>query len=82
MATGAGLNGIVTALLPLIGLVTVLSARRKRKKGIETPVDADFERRQAERAEMERRMASYLATRGSAGLYTADDDRDEQEIRR
>lgn len=81
MATGAGLNGIVTALLPLIGLVTVLSARRKRKKGIETPVDAEFERRQAERAEMERRMASYLATSGSAGRYAADDD-SEQEIRR
>jgi hypothetical protein len=81
MATGTGLIGIVTALLPLIGLVAVLSARRKRRKGIETPVEAEFDRRQAERAEMERRMASYLATRGSAGRDAADDD-SEQEIRR
>jgi hypothetical protein len=82
MATGAGLNSIVTALLPLVGLVTVWAARRKRLKGGETPEDVDFARRQAERAEMERRMASYLAQRGSVGPYATDDDPIEQEIRR
>jgi hypothetical protein len=63
MATGAGLSGILTAVLPLVGLVTVWSARRKRIKGIETPQDADFVRRQAEQAESERRMRAYLASR-------------------
>jgi hypothetical protein len=82
MATGAGLSGIVTAVLPLVGLVTVWSARRKRLKGIETPEDVEFARRQAERAEMERRMASYLAQRGPGGQGTRDDDPIEQEIRR
>jgi hypothetical protein len=82
MATGAGFSGIVTAVLPLVGLVTVWSARRRRLKGIETPEDAEFARRQAERAEMERRMASYLAQRGPGGQSTQDDDPSEQEIRR
>jgi hypothetical protein len=81
MATGAGLNGIVTAVLPLVGLVTVWASRRKRRMGIEAPEDTEFERRQAERAEMERRMASYLAQSGSGGHY-ATDDGNEQEIRR
>ena len=82
MATGPGLSGIITAILPLVGLVTVWTARRKRLKGVETPEDAEFDRRQAERAETERRMASYLAQRGSGGHYARDDDPIEQEIRR
>jgi MYXO-CTERM domain-containing protein len=81
MATGAGLSGIMTALLPLVGLVTLWTARRRRLRGDTTPQDAEFERRQAERAEMERRMASYLAQSGSGGHY-ARDDGNEQEIRR
>jgi hypothetical protein len=82
MATGAGFSGIMTAVLPLVGLVTLWSARRKRLKGIKAPEDAEFARRQAERAETERRMASYLAQRGSTGPYVTDDDPIEQEIRR
>jgi hypothetical protein len=82
MAIGAGFNSIVTAVLPLVGLVTVWVARRKRKMGIDTPEDAEFERRQSERAEMERRMASYLAQRGSGGHSATVDDLQEQEIRR
>ena len=82
MATGAGLSGIVTAVLPLLGLITLWSAWRKRKQGTGTPVHTEFERRQAERAEMERRMASYLAERASAGHHAANDASDEQEIRR
>jgi hypothetical protein len=82
MATGAGLNGIITAVLPLVGLVTLWTARRKRLQGIETPEDADFARRQAERAEMERRMASYLEQSRSNGPYATNDDTNEQEIRR
>lgn len=82
MATGAGFNGIMTAILPLVGLIALWTARRKRLKGGETPDDAEFARRQAERAETERRMASYLAQRGSTGPYATDDDPIEQEIRR
>jgi hypothetical protein len=82
MATGAGFSGIVMAVLPLVGLVTLWSARRNRLKGIETPEDAEFSRRQAERLEMERRMASYLAQRGPGGQHARDDDPQEQEIRR
>jgi hypothetical protein len=82
MATGAGFSGIVTAVLPLVGLFTVWTARRRRRSGVETLEDAEFARRQAERAEMERRMASYLAQSGPGGHYTKDDDPIEQEIRR
>lgn len=64
MATGAGLGSLVTALLPLIGLVTILKARRGRKSGAPV-VDEDFEARQAAAAESERRMAAYLASRDS-----------------
>ena len=82
MATGAGFSGIVTAVLPLVGLFTLWQARRRRLKGVETTEDAEFARRQGERAEMERRMASYLAQRGSGGHFATDDNPIEQEIRR
>jgi hypothetical protein len=81
MATGAGLGGLVTALLPLVGLVTLWQARRRRLTGGETRKDADFARRQAERLEMERRMASYLA-QSAPGGHARYDDPNEQEIRR
>lgn len=81
MAAGSGLGGIVTALLPLVGLVTILHGRRKRRqRGAET-VDDSFERRQSATQESERRMAAYLAQRGSGGYHAAVDG-DEQEIRR
>jgi hypothetical protein len=66
----------------LVGLFTLWTARRKRLRGEETPEDVEFARRQAEQAETERRMASYLAQRGSVGRYATDDDPIEQEIRR
>ena len=79
MATGAGLGGFVTALLPLVGIVTILQARKRRKRGPE-PVDKNFEKRLAATRESERRMAAYLAQRSSASYDVTDDD--EQEIRR
>jgi hypothetical protein len=82
MAAGAGLGGIVSGVLPLVGLVVLWKARQRRRNGGEPPEDAEFARRQAERAEMERRMASYLAQRGSGGQSLLDDDPNEQEIRR
>jgi hypothetical protein len=64
MAIGSGFGGLVTALLPLVGLVTVLRARTARKRGVPT-LDEDFEARQAATRESERRMAAYLASRDS-----------------
>lgn len=79
MATGAGLGGLVTALLPLVGLATILKARYRRKRGLPEDDDEAFEKRRAASQESERRMAAYLAQRGSAGYHVTDD---EQEIRR
>jgi hypothetical protein len=78
MATGAGFGGLVSVVLPLVGLVTVLQARRARKRGPKP--DEDFEARQAATRESERRMAAYLAQRSSGGYQAQDDD--EKEIRR
>jgi hypothetical protein len=47
--------------MTVVGVVSILRARHKRKVGGQP--DDDFERRQAAAAEMERRMASYLAGR-------------------
>ena len=81
MATGAGLGGMVTAILPLLGLVTILKARARRKRGLpQEPVDEDVEKRIAATRESERRMAAYLAQHSSASYHVGDDD--EQEIRR
>lgn len=80
MATGAGLGGLMTALVPLVGLATILKARYRRKRGVPEPVDEDFEKRHAATRESERRMAAYLAQRSAGSYHSADDD--EQEIRR
>lgn len=66
MATGAGLGGLIPVAMALVGIVTLLRTRARRRSG-KTPVDADFERRQASAAVMERRMASYLAGRDAGG---------------
>lgn len=78
MAMGAGWGGLVTVLLPLIGIATILRARAARRRG-EPEVDATLAARQAATLESERRMAAYLAQR-SATRYDVTDD--EQEIRR
>ncbi|MBN8632422.1 MAG: hypothetical protein J0L76_16400 [Rhodobacterales bacterium] len=81
MATGAGLGGLVTALVPLIGLVTILKGRSRRKRGLpEEPADDAHEKRRAATRESERRMAAYLAQRSTASYHVSEDD--EQEIRR
>jgi hypothetical protein len=79
MATGAGFGGLVSVVLPLVGLVTVLRARKARKRGGPV-VDENFEARQAATRESERRMAAYLANSRSGG-YQALSEGDE-EIRR
>ena len=81
MATGAGLGGLVSAVLPLIGLVTILRNRSRRKRGLPNePVDDAVEQRRTATRESERRMAAYLAQRGSASYDVSEDG--EQEIRR
>ncbi len=80
MAPGVGPGGLVMAILPLVGLVTILKDRSRRKRGQPAPVDRDFEERQAAALESERRMAAYLAQRSAASYHGAEDD--EQEIRR
>ena len=65
MAAGPGLGGLVTALLPLIGIVTMVRARSRRKRREPEPVDSDAEARKAATRETERRMAAYLASRES-----------------
>lgn len=62
MATGAG-YGVISALLPLVGLVSIMKNRKRRKSGAPPPVDEAFEARQAATREAERRMAAYLASR-------------------
>jgi len=80
MATGAGLGGLVSVLMPLVGIVTILKARRQRKRGLPEPVDQSHEDRRAATRESERRMAAYLAQRGTSSYHVTEDD--EQEIRR
>lgn len=77
MAPGAGIGGLFYALLPLIGIMTILRARARRKRGKAAPEDKAFEARLAATQETERRMAAYLAQR-SAGGYDAGMDDDER----
>lgn len=62
MVQGGGIGGLVMAALPLIGMVSILRARARRRAGEEAP-DQEAEDRRAATAEAERRMASYLASR-------------------
>lgn len=82
MATGAGLGGLIMAVMPIVGVISILQARRRRKsgQGDGTP-ESDLEARQAAAAEMERRMASYLAGR-DMGRYDPTPAEQEQEYRR
>mgnify|MGYP003500064116 CR=1 FL=1 len=80
MATGPGLGALMTALVPLVGIATILKARYRRKRGLPEPENKGFEERRAATRESERRMAAYLAQRGSAGYQVSEDG--EQEIRR
>jgi hypothetical protein len=62
MATGVGYS-VISAVLPLVGIVTMVRNRKRRKSGKPEPVDEAFEARQAATLESERRMAAYLASR-------------------
>ena len=61
MATGAGIGGAIKVAMTLVALVAMF--RRKRKPTEPTEADQEFDTRQAAKAEMDRRMAAYLASR-------------------
>lgn len=61
----------------LVGIVSILRNRRARKAG--KAVDPVDEERQASAAEVDRRMASYLAGRETGGSKRASLEQDEQE---
>jgi hypothetical protein len=79
MASGTGLAGLLPLAMTVAGVVTMLRAWARRKRG-PAPVDEAFEARQAATRESERRMAAYLAQSRLAGYQAQDDD--EMEIRR
>ena len=79
MAAGAGLGVLVTALLPLVGIVAMVRGRYRRKRGEPEPVDEVLEKRREATRESERRMQAYLAQSRSGGYP---DDDEQGEIRR
>jgi hypothetical protein len=84
MPSGTGLGSLIPGALALVGIVSILRARGIRRNGRRngTNVDARDESRQASAAEMERRMAFYLAGRDTREDYGAATDRDEQVSKR
>ena len=81
MGMGAGSGNLLFALVPLIGIVTMVRARARRKRGGPEPEDAAFAARQAATQETERRMKAYLAQRQSDRYETAEAE-DVQETKR
>lgn len=80
MVTGPSLGNLLPVAMVVVGLVTMLRARARRKSG-KVVADEDFEARRAATLETERRMASYLAGRGSLGSYRAPSDEDDEASR-
>jgi hypothetical protein len=78
MPTGSGLGSLIPVALSLVGIFTVLRARARRRKG-PMPDDEALERRQVAAAEMERRMASYLAQGSLGGALDAGVEGNRQE---
>jgi hypothetical protein len=80
MASGSGLGALLPVAMTVAGVVTMLRARARRKRG-ETPVDEGFERRQEATRESERRMAAYLDGR-SLGPDAVIRDKGDEELKR
>ncbi len=77
MATGGAFGGLIPVAMVLVGIVSILRGRRARQTGKEVdPVDED---RQASAAEVQRRMASYLAGRETGSTHWARHEQEEQE---
>jgi len=80
MATGGGMGGLVPVAIMVFGIVSILRNRRARKAG--KTVDPVEEDRQTSTAEVQRRMASYLAGRETGSSHRASLEQDEQETKR
>lgn len=63
---GNSLGALLPVAMTLVGLVTILRARRARRLGKPAEPQADRDRQTAT-AEAERRMAAYLASRDMRG---------------
>jgi hypothetical protein len=81
MANGAATAGLLKLAAMLVGMVAIWRSNRAKRRGETSPEDEFLAERIAQRAETERRMASYLAQRPSAS-HRADVETTEQEIRR
>jgi Na+/glutamate symporter len=81
MASGAATVGLVKVAAMLVGMVAIWRSNRAKKRGEAQPEDEYLANRIAQRAETDRRMASYLAQRRSAS-QTENHEMTEQEIRR
>ena len=67
MATvGPSLFSLIPVVMMLVGIVSILRARRSRRRG-DPRQDSTDEKRQVAIAETERRMAAYLASRDRTG---------------
>jgi hypothetical protein len=77
MAIGAGPGGWMSALMPLLGIVMILRNRSARRHGkSDDPIESET---RTSAAEVQRRMAAYLASRDAGGSKSTSLERDEQE---
>jgi hypothetical protein len=72
MVAGAGALGLAKVVAMLVGMVAIWRSNRAGKTEDGVPEDKELARRQAERAETERRMRAYLASRDQRTWH--DDD--------
>lgn len=77
MATGPGLGALLPIAMALVGLVAMF--RRKGKSRPPTEADRKADQHQAAAADMERRMAAYLALQGRGLDHNADPGGSKQE---
>ena len=80
MSTGSGLGSLLPVAITVVGIVSMLRTRQKRRNGTPpTKADTSIEDRRAAAAEMERRMASYLAQRDTGLTHRTPEERNGQE---
>lgn len=79
MATGSGLGGLIPLVMTVAGIIGMIRARARRRRGPQEP-DPVEEKRMAATRESQRRMAAYLA-QNRASSYEASVEQDEQENR-
>ena len=75
-----GIGALLPVAVAVFGIVNILRQRRAHKQGPDS--DEDAKRRREAAQEMERRMASYLASRDTGGRHDRADTGNEQETGR